>query len=143
MMHAIMMAVKPRLMNQVNTLAGAVLQIMNARQATATDRIRAGSGTPLCVVFAKTVGARSCVASPKTVREAWNKRQLVQLQALVLTTALTRSVRKGMSRRFMAMTKGDLATPVPFTIGVIIDGSLYGTSRPTAKTEMMKKKIKR
>ena len=142
MMYAIMMAVEPRSMNQVNTLAGAVLQIMNARQATATDRIRAGSGTPLCVVFAKTVGARSCVG-PKTVREAWNKRQLVRLQALVLTTALTRSVRKGMSRRFMAMTKGDLATPVPFTMGVIIDGSLYGTSRPTAKTERMKKKIKR
>lgn len=83
-MYAIMMAVEPRLINQFRTTADAVLQVMNARDDTAMESTRAGKGTPLLVVLARILGARPCFARPKTVREAWNKRQLVQLHAEVI-----------------------------------------------------------
>ena len=82
--YAIMIAVEPRLMNQFKTTADAVLHVMKAREATAIDRINAGNGTPLFVVFAKIFGARPCLARPKTVREAWKSKQLVQLHADVI-----------------------------------------------------------
>lgn len=69
-MYAIMMAVEPRLMNQLSTTADAVLHVKNARPATAVDRIRAGIGTPLLVDFAKILGARPCLAKPKIVLDA-------------------------------------------------------------------------
>ena len=69
-MYAIMIAVPPRLMNHEKTLADAVLQDMKARQDTATESMSAGRGTPLFVVFAKILGAWSCLARPKTMREA-------------------------------------------------------------------------
>lgn len=74
-------------------------------EPTATERISAGIGTPDLVVFAKIFRARPCLANPKTVRDAWKSRQLVQLHALVITTALGRSGRNGMSSLFMAMMK--------------------------------------
>lgn len=83
---------------------------------TATESIKAGSGTPLFVVLAKILGALPCFARPKTVREAWNRRQLVQDQALVITIALHRSGRNGISSLRIAMMKGDLATPFPCAI---------------------------
>lgn len=113
-----MMAVEPRLMNQFKTTADLVLQVKNAKDATAIDKINAGSGTPDLVVFAKIFGARPCLARPKTVREAWNRRQLVQLQADVMTTALHKSGRNGIFNRSMAMMNGDLATPFPEAIAL-------------------------
>jgi hypothetical protein len=82
--YAIMIAVDPRLMNQFKTTAEAVLQVRKARQATAIERSRAGIGIPLFVVLAKILGALPCFARPKIVREAWNKRQFVQLHADVM-----------------------------------------------------------
>lgn len=83
-MYAIIMAVDPRLMNQFRTTADAVLHVIKAREDTATERIRAGNGTPFLVVLASILGARPFLARPKTVLEAWNRRQLVQLQAEVI-----------------------------------------------------------
>lgn len=126
-----MIAVDPRLMNQFSTTAEAVLQVKNASPATAVESRRAGIGTPCFVVFASIAGALPFLASPKIVREAWNNRQLVQLHAEVMLhsrislhpsqeemrasyiTALQRSGRKGISSLFIAMMKGDLATPLP------------------------------
>lgn len=122
-------------MNQLSTTADAVLHVKKARDATVIDKIRAGRGTPLFVDLAKIFGARPFFARPKTVLDAWKSKQLVQLHAEVMlnkvnilylrviigltyTTALQRSGRKGMSSRFMAMIKGDFATPFPDAIAV-------------------------
>lgn len=85
--YAIIRAVEPRLINQLRTTADAVLQVKNASAATAVDSSKAGSGTPLLVVFAKILGARPCFARPKMVLDAWNRRELVQLQAEVILCA--------------------------------------------------------
>lgn len=79
-----MIAVDPRLINQFRTTAEAVLQVMKAREATAVDRTNAGMGTPVFVVLAKILGALPCLARPNTVREAWKRRQFVQLQPDVM-----------------------------------------------------------
>lgn len=71
-------------MNQFKTTAEEVLHVMKARDATAIERMSAGRGTPLLVVFANIFGARPCLARPNTVREAWKSKQLVQLQAEVM-----------------------------------------------------------
>jgi len=83
-----MIAVEPRLMNQFRTTADSLLQVKKANDATTVDNISAGNGTPDLVVLAKILGARPCFARPKTVREAWNSRQLVQLQADVILHVL-------------------------------------------------------
>lgn len=79
-----MIAVEPRLINQLSTTAEAVLHVRNASEETAIERIKAGSGTPDFVVFAKIAGARPCFARPNTVLEAWKSRQFVQLHADVI-----------------------------------------------------------
>lgn len=143
-MYAIMIAVDPRLMNQPRTTAEAVLQVKNASDATAVERINAGIGTPLLVVLAKIAGALPCLAKPKMVLDAWKRRQLVQLHAEVMlciklarvqvrwygvprtyTTALQISGRYCISSRFMAMMNGDFATPFPEAIAVADDAVSY------------------
>lgn len=79
-----MIAVEPRLINQLRTTAEAVLHVKNANEATAVDRINAGIGTPLLVDLAKILGALPFLAKPKMVRDAWNRRQFVQLHAEVI-----------------------------------------------------------
>ena len=91
-MYAIIMAVESRLMNQPRTTAEELLQVKKARDATAVERSKAGKGTPLLVVLAKILGALPCFARPKMVRDAWKRRQFVQLHAEVMLQAVSWSL---------------------------------------------------